>query len=480
MILKPEIIQHASDKSLNPAVIEKDYVLGWVLHAISRHAALADKWVFKGGTCLKKCFFETYRFSEDLDFTLLDESHINEDFLKRVFGEISETLYEQTGIELPVADQKFDIYNNKRGTISCQGKLPYRGPIAPRSLPRIKLDLTADERIVLPPVRAAVYHPYTDEPEGGFSVLSYAYEEAFGEKVRALGERTRPRDLYDVVNLYRNAGARPAAAVLLDVIQQKCAFKKINVPVMADIAPHRTDLEGSWANMLAHQLPALPSLNGFWEALPEFFDWLEGRAAPAALTAFPGRDDETVVRQRGLPHGVAARARGALEVIRYAASNRICVNLDYRDAEGRQSRRLIEPYSLRRSAAGDLLLAAIRHEDGQSRSYRIDRIIAAEVSTEQFIPRYDVELTPEAPVQARDLSRASVEGSSAPRAGHAQTRRPRRRARAAQSGPRHIYECSLCSKRFTRKSYSSALNPHNSKDGYPCSGRSGIYIETRY
>ncbi len=28
-------------------------------------------WVFKGGTCLKKCYIETYRFSEDLDFTVL-------------------------------------------------------------------------------------------------------------------------------------------------------------------------------------------------------------------------------------------------------------------------------------------------------------------------------------------------------------------------------------------------------------------------
>ena len=35
--------------------------------------ALRESWLFKGGTCLKKCF-ETYRFSEDLDFTLTDAS----------------------------------------------------------------------------------------------------------------------------------------------------------------------------------------------------------------------------------------------------------------------------------------------------------------------------------------------------------------------------------------------------------------------
>jgi predicted nucleotidyltransferase component of viral defense system len=54
---------------------------------------------------------------------------------------------------------------------------------------------------VLPSIRREVFHPYSDRPEGGIWANCYAYEEAFGEKLRALGERTRPRDLYDVVNL---------------------------------------------------------------------------------------------------------------------------------------------------------------------------------------------------------------------------------------------------------------------------------------
>ena len=62
-------------------------------------------------------------------------------------------------------------------------------------LPRVKLDLTADERVVLAPVRTPIFHPYSDALADGITVLSYAYEEAFGEKVRALAERTRPRDL---------------------------------------------------------------------------------------------------------------------------------------------------------------------------------------------------------------------------------------------------------------------------------------------
>lgn len=82
MITKDEILRVADETGLTPQVVEKDYVLGWLLAALAAHDPFAETWVFKGGTCLKKCYFETYRFSEDLDFTLLDDAHIDEDFLK--------------------------------------------------------------------------------------------------------------------------------------------------------------------------------------------------------------------------------------------------------------------------------------------------------------------------------------------------------------------------------------------------------------
>lgn len=189
MIDRREILDMATRMSLNPHVVEKDYVLGWMLAGISAHPVLSTSWLFKGGTCLKKCFFETYRFSEDLDFTLTDPSQIDQAFLTETFRDIGEWIYDRTGIEIPDHLQKFDIYTNPRGTTSCQGKISYRGPVATRDLPRIKLDLTADERIVLAPVRVPVFHPYSDAPEEGIDVLSYAYEELFGEKVRALAER---------------------------------------------------------------------------------------------------------------------------------------------------------------------------------------------------------------------------------------------------------------------------------------------------
>lgn len=190
MIDKREILETASALGLLPNVVEKDYVLGWLLAGIYTHPELVDSWVFKGGTCLKKCYFETYRFSEDLDFTLRDEGHLDEGFLKRVLGEVITWVADESGLVMPQDQLSFDLYENPRGRKSCQGKVGYRGPVSPSSgaggWPKIKLDLTADEALVLPAVRRAVFHPYTDRPEGGFAIHSYAYEEAFGEKIRRL------------------------------------------------------------------------------------------------------------------------------------------------------------------------------------------------------------------------------------------------------------------------------------------------------
>jgi predicted nucleotidyltransferase component of viral defense system len=476
MIERREILDMASRMSLTPHVVEKDYVLGWMLAGISSHAALRDSWIFKGGTCLKKCFFETYRFSEDLDFTLTDTTHIDEAFLRQTFSEIGLWIYERTGIECPTDKQKFDIYQNPRGTISCQGKISYRGPVSSRDLPRIKLDLTADERLVLAPKRVSVFHPYSDAPAESIDVLAYAYEELFGEKVRALAERTRPRDLYDVVNLFRNGEALPSPSVLLDVLRQKCEFKGISVPVLTELQPHRAELENLWQNMLAHQLPTLPPYESFWDVLPAFFDWLAGGVAPAIPAAYAVSAGEVVLRQRDLRLPVSGQAQSIVEIIRFAAGNRLLVELDYQG-----STRLIEPYSLRRTQDGNILLHAWNKDKNEHRSYRVDRMQGARTTNRTFTPRYAVELSPQGPVLVAPS--AARPQSYAPRTPPIRTSRTpstgsRRSASLGQ--PVYIYQCPICQKKFRRNRMDGSLNAHKNDWGGQCSGRTGYLVDTKY
>ena len=315
MIDKREILEAASALGLLPNVVEKDFVLGWILAGINAHPELTDSWVFKGGTCLKKCYFETYRFSEDLDFTLRDESQLEESFLRRVLGEVIAWVADESGLTMPGDQLSFDIHNNPRGRLACQGKIGYRGPVSPASTaggwPKIKLDLTADEKLVLPAVRCEVFHPYSDRPAAGLWIHSYAYEEAFGEKIRALAERTRPRDLYDVVNLYRHGDSRPSSTVLRDVLEQKCAYKGIPLPTFAALEAHLPNLEATWQSMLGHQLPVLPPVAGFWDALPEVFRWLMGEAEAPLRASIQSGPAEITLRSRVLPTAIPFRARAS-------------------------------------------------------------------------------------------------------------------------------------------------------------------------
>lgn len=173
-----------------------------------------------------------------------------------------------------------------------------------------------------------------------------------------------------------------------------------------------------------------------------------------------------VLRRQGVP------GSSSLEIIRFAASNRLCVDLGY---QGRQRR--IEPYSLRRTQAGDLLLYAVRADSGAPRSYRLDRIEGVRVTDQSFSPRFAIELTP---TEFGAISPA-VRGTVVPKSSLSRVRRPRRpRVRRPKSGPTYVYQCGSCGKKFRRTKHNARLGPHKAPGGWPCSGRTGYLIDTQY
>ncbi|MFN0185614.1 MAG: nucleotidyl transferase AbiEii/AbiGii toxin family protein [Aquabacterium sp.] len=484
MIAKQEIMALAAELQLQAHVVEKDYALGWFLAGIAAHPVIGPRWVFKGGTCLKKCYFETYRFSEDLDFTLQDAEHLDERFLADVFEQIGEWVYEACGLQLPPEARKFEVFTNPRGSRSAQGRVGYRGPLGRAGdPPRIKLDLAVDEVLVLTPVRRPVHHPYTDLPDDGIHILSYPFEEVFAEKMRALAERQRPRDLYDVVHLYRRQDLKPDRGVVRSTLARKCEFKGIPVPTYAALTerPERTAIEVEWEQMLSHQLPACPPFAEFWQELPAVFDWLNERAAVPALAAIPmGRMAmDTDWRPPPMVQAWGARA-GSLETIRFAAANHLCVQLDYSKEGGERTAPTIEPYSVRRTSAGDLLLFGVKADTGESRSYRLDRIRSATVTHQAFRPRFAVELTASGPLAAPNLERAPSIVAEVGR-GSPTSKVTRTQAAAGLRMPKpsggfgmsYPFACTVCGKTFKRSTYDATLNPHKNKQGWPCPGRIG-------
>jgi len=99
LIDKRELLEKARERNLNLQIIEKDYVLGWLLYGLHGFDHLA----FKGGTALAKVYFpETWRLSEDLDFAFQGESF---EAITESLGDVFSALKKQSGIkfdEFPV------------------------------------------------------------------------------------------------------------------------------------------------------------------------------------------------------------------------------------------------------------------------------------------------------------------------------------------------------------------------------------------
>jgi hypothetical protein len=249
--------------------------------------------------------------------------------------------------------------------------------------------------------------------------------------------------------------------------------ESIRIPTFEGLAGFRDELFGEWGNMLSHQLPSLPPVESFWDALPEFFAWLGGTMTPVAVSAYPLAAGEQVLRAPAGAIRIPGRITPAIEVIRFAGANRLCVELDYIDQQGRRSVRTIEPYSLRRTQAGDIVLHAVRADEQQHRSYRIDQIQGASVTSRTFTPRYAVELTPTGPLVApQTTSRVGATSGLAVGWGHT----PRTgRHRVAASGPVYVYRCPVCGKKFEHKTRNATIRTHKNPQGWNCSGRRGIF-----
>jgi hypothetical protein len=174
------------------------------------------------------------------------------------------------------------------------------------------------------------------------------------------------------------------------VLAQKCAHVGVPPPDLATIhaSPFRTEIQAEWGNMLAHQLPALPPFEQFWNGLEELFGWLEQTVVlPTLARAELGQLDPEWRAPRSM---TSWRSGAPIELIRFAGANRLKVAIDYRAEQGRRGPRVVEPYSLRRTLDGNLVLFVV-NDRGYLRSYRVDSIAGVSVTRESFVPRFFVE-----------------------------------------------------------------------------------------
>jgi predicted nucleotidyltransferase component of viral defense system len=463
MISRQDILDRAAEWDLRPDVVEKDYVLGWMLASIALHPETSESWLFKGGTCLKKCYFETYRFSEDLDFSLLPGARYTEHDVVGILRELAAECTELSGIEFNEQEILVRPRVDRLGRPTFEGRVGYRGPLAMPSWPRIRFDLTQHEPVLRDAQRRPIYHVYADSLPEDALVGTYSFEELIAEKTRALVERTRPRDLYDVVFVLDNSDAILDAELLRELFQDKCRVKSLEPPSLAQIVElvaSSEELRADWQNMLAYQLRELPPLEGMVERLRDLLRWVEG------VEVLPHRGLAVAPVREGTPitAGVLefTGRGGALQQLGFAGANRLLVTFSYHGKT-----RTLEPYSLRRPATGNLLLHGWELESSQMKAFKVDEIRNLSITGTAFSPRYVVELAAGSPIFAPPPHRNP---------------RPTRRSpsKGRSVGPRYVVQCSACGKRFYRKKRSTRLRKHKTRDGWDCSSRTGYIVDVRY
>lgn len=256
MIKPGEIQQKASEVGVRDQQIEKDYILSWILKGIAQHEKLSKVIVFKGGTVLKKIYFEDYRFSEDLDFTLLnnarlpDGQEITNEQIFAWFNEVFEYVKEEANIPLAIID------NNEHDDGGINFYISYTGPLGGMgSNKKVKVDISRGEQLEYAPVLKDVIIDYSDIEE--HQLLSYPLEEVLVEKMRTVMQRMQARDFYDIWFLLEQHGMD--AVFHLKEFEKKCASKKLNhVDFPKKLAERLPQYKGRWKNSMNEQIKDLP------------------------------------------------------------------------------------------------------------------------------------------------------------------------------------------------------------------------------
>ena len=208
--------------------------------------------MFKGGTVLKKIYFEDYRFSEDLDFTLLDDSIPNEQIFGW-FSEVFEFIQEEANIPLEIVD------NNEHEDGGINFYISYTGPLGGQgNNKRVKVDISRSETLEFEPVMKTVIISYSDLEE--HRLLCYSLEEVLVEKIRTVMQRMQARDFYDIWFLLEQHGMD--AAFHMNEFAKKCAGKNLNhLDFTKKLSERIPQYKGRWKSSMSEQIKDLPDFD---------------------------------------------------------------------------------------------------------------------------------------------------------------------------------------------------------------------------
>jgi len=250
-------------------VLERDYLLSWILAGLCRVECLRKTLVFKGGTALKKCYFGTYRFSEDLDFSTLEGAPAGkalEEAVKDSCQAAAMLLDEYAPVEI-VCERYTEKAPHPAGqeAFAVRCRFPWQRQLHNR----VMVEISSDEPVLKPVQERQVIHEYGEPLHVTMQV--YALEEIIAEKLRAILQhvqtleqrgwaRSRARDYYDLWRVLGAYGKQLDLSRFPSFLGQKCAVRAVSFSGPEDFfqEPMLSHVKRTWKQWLGPLVPTLP------------------------------------------------------------------------------------------------------------------------------------------------------------------------------------------------------------------------------
>jgi len=257
------------DIGLSWEIIEKDYILSWVLAGIAANKKLQNELIFKGGTALKKCYFGNYRFSEDLDFTAKEDivrGNLLEEEIEKSCEIATNLVQKFSPLELKVERYKEkESHPGGQEAFNIRGKFPWHRQF----LPKVMVEITIEEPIHIEPVKRPILHGYEEEIFQEINV--YSLEEIIAEKMRAILQhfkkleergwtRSRARDYYDIWRILNGYPNALRMEIISPLFLEKCKVKEVKFTNPGDFFDNilLDYIAKTWEQWLGPLVPDLP------------------------------------------------------------------------------------------------------------------------------------------------------------------------------------------------------------------------------
>ena len=244
MLTRFAITRRADDDGVGAFVVERDYVLSHIIAQLHRAKPIdGGQLVFKGGTALRLVHIGGYRYSADLDFTIVGGSARA---ATSAMVEVLNAAREHAGFPVLELTDRDD-------------RIAYVGPLEAGRPRYLKLDISDSEVVAMVERRTILDGVWSDLPEA-FPFAVYPIGEITAEKLRCIIQRVQCRDLYDIFRLVEDAGV--SLDEVFPLFEQKAVAKGLDPATFSDKFADRIHrYKGRWDKEMSDHLAEPPQFD---------------------------------------------------------------------------------------------------------------------------------------------------------------------------------------------------------------------------